>query len=256
MMGETLDDSLHRSGGHEVRSAITRRDFFGLAGAAAGSLLLSGCGCAKEEPAPQQLANALRKIRDTPSMDYMVLVNKTHRLPENWEQEMQTVSFTNAAGWEVEIEKKAYQAFLELKEDLASEGVYVDLDNAYRSVATQERIEADNLAEKGQDFVDAYVAVPGYSEHHTGLAMDLFLIIDGGVVYFDEELFENNDLWERIHAKLGKHGFILRYPEGKEDVTGYSYEAWHIRFLNSPSRATFIMEQGLTLEEYLEGARK
>ena len=96
-----------------------------------------------------------------------------------------------------------------------------------------------------------YVAVPGYSEHHTGLALDLYLNIDGKDVVENEDLVKYPEVWEEIHAKLAEHGFILRYLEGKEDITGYSYEPWHIRYLDDPAIAAEITDKGETLEEYL-----
>ena len=96
-----------------------------------------------------------------------------------------------------------------------------------------------------------YVAVPGFSEHHTGLALDLYLIIDGKDVVLNEDMVQYPEIWEKIHAKLADHGFILRYLEGKEDITGYSYEPWHIRYIDDPAVAKEIMDEGITLEEYL-----
>ena len=94
--------------------------------------------------------------------------------------------------------------------------------------------------------------MPGYSEHHTGLALDLYLVIDGKDVYLNEDMVEYPEIWAKIHEKLGKYGFILRYLEGKEAITGYSYEPWHIRYVNDAKIASEIMEKGITLEEYLD----
>ena len=68
----------------------------------------------------------------------------------------------------------------------------------------------------------------------------------------NEDMVNYPEVWSKIHAKLADHGYILRYPEGKEDITGYSYEPWHIRYLDDPELAREITEQGLTLEEYLQ----
>ena len=186
-------------------------------------------------------------------IDYLVLVNKENALPETWEDEMEIVHMTNSLGDDVEVEKKAYDAYLNLKEALAAEDdVHIDLDSAYRSVAEQQRIVEDFTERYGEDYVKQYVAVPGFSEHHTGLALDLYLNIDGEDVYMNEDMVNYPEVWAKIHAKLADHGYILRYPEGKEDITGYSYEPWHIRYLDDPELAREITEQGLTLEEYLQ----
>ena len=130
-----------------------------------------------------------------------------------------------------------------------------ELDSCYRSVAEQQEVWDSFMEEYGEEYTRTYVAVPGYSEHHTGLALDLFLVIDGEQVYLNEDMVEHTDVWAKIHAKLADFGFILRYLEGKEDITGYGYEPWHIRYVDSPEVAHEIMDAGVTLEEYLgEGA--
>lgn len=185
------------------------------------------------------------------SIDYMALVNKENKLPDNWESEVSLTKSVNSLGDEVETEEKAYAAYLELKEDLESEGVKVDLDSAYRSIAAQEEIVKDFTEKYGETYVQQYVAVPGFSEHHTGLALDLYLNIDGEDVYYNEDMVNYPEVWEKIHEKLADHGFILRYLEGKESITGYNYEPWHIRYLDDEAVAKEIMDKGITLEEYL-----
>jgi D-alanyl-D-alanine carboxypeptidase len=129
------------------------------------------------------------------------------------------------------------------------------LDSAYRSEAAQQKI-VDEFTEKyGADYVKQYVAVPGYSEHHTGLALDLYFIVDGKTVYENEDLEQYPEIWEAIHKKMPEYGFILRYPEGKEKITGVSYEPWHMRYVGSPETAKEITEQGVTLEEYLAASK-
>ena len=184
-------------------------------------------------------------------IDYLVLVNKLNALPDDWEEKLETTKMTNSLGDEVEVESKAYDAYLQLKEALASEGVYVDLDNARRSVAEQEDLAKRFNEKYGEAYVAKYVAVPGYSEHHTGLALDLYLNIDGEDVYLNEDMEQYPEIWAQIHAKLADYGFILRYLDGKEHITGYSYEPWHIRYVDSIDIAKEIMSKGITLEGYL-----
>ena len=107
-------------------------------------------------------------------IDYLALVNKLNPLPEGWEDALETVTITNSLGDEVEVETKAYDAYLLLKEDVeVNDGIYLELDSARRSVAAQQRI-MDSFTEKyGIDYALKTVAQPGYSEHHTGLALDL-----------------------------------------------------------------------------------
>ena len=184
-------------------------------------------------------------------IDYMALVNKTHPLPEDWEEKLQTVHMTNSVGDDVQVEKKAYDAYLRLKEDLEKDGVFVDLDSARRSVADQQGIMDDFTKQYGKDYALKTVAAPGYSEHHTGLALDLYLIIDGKDIVENEEMIQYPEIWSKIHAKLADYGFILRYLEGKEHITGYGYEPWHIRYLDNTDIAKEITSKGITLEGYL-----
>ncbi len=184
-------------------------------------------------------------------IDYFVLVNKENKLPDEWEDKLETVTIKNSLGDDVEVEKRAYEAYSMLKEDLASEGIFVELDSARRSVAAQQRIWDDFTVKYGEEYTKRYVAVPGYSEHHTGLALDLYLVIDGADVYENEDMVEYPEIWAQIHEKLADYGFILRYLDGKESITGYGYEPWHIRYVRSKDAARFIMDHGDTLEEYL-----
>ena len=96
------------------------------------------------------------------------------------------------------------------------------------------------------------MAVPGYSEHHTGLALDLYFIVDGKEVYENEDLVQYPEIWDVIHAKLPDYGFILRYTKDRETDTGYAYEPWHIRYVGSPEVAHEITDNGLILEDYLK----
>ena len=106
----------------------------------------------------------------------------------------------------------------------------------------------------GEEYTKKYVAVPGTSEHHTGLALDLYFTIDGKDVYENEDLVQYPDIWDAVHARLPEFGFILRFPEDGEAITGYAYEPWHIRYLDSPEIAKEITDSGITLEEYLKNA--
>ncbi len=208
--------------------------------------LLAGCSAGQSQDSGSGEAGS-----EETSIDYLVLVNKQHKLPDGWEEALDFVHFTNTEDWDVDVEAKAYDAYLALKDDLEADGIYVDLDSAYRSVEAQQQIVDDFTEKYGEEYVKQYVAVPGYSEHHTGLALDLFLIIDGKGVYYNEDMVKYPEVWEKIHGKLADHGFILRYLPGKKIFTGYSYEPWHIRYLDDPDIARDITDKGLTFEEYL-----
>ena len=213
------------------------------------SMLLLGSGAVNaraEENAPDRQIN------------YLVLVNKLNALPEGWEEALITTTITNSVGDGVEVEVRAYDAYLALKEDLEkNEGIYIELDSARRSVAAQQDIMDRFIEKYGADYAAKTVATPGYSEHHTGLALDLYFRLRGEDgqftdVYYNEDMVKYPEIWEKIHARLAGYGFILRYPEGKEQITGYGYEPWHIRYVDSADIAKEITNQGITLEEYLE----
>ncbi|MDO5475422.1 MAG: M15 family metallopeptidase, partial [Candidatus Saccharibacteria bacterium] len=103
----------------------------------------------------------------------------------------------------------------------------------------------------GKDYCERYLAKPGYSEHHTGLAIDIFVIQKNNrIVRDNDDMIADIGDFAEIHQLLSKHGFILRYPDGKEDITGYSYEPWHLRYVGEDA-ARVISECGITLEEYL-----
>ena len=185
---------------------------------------------------------------------YLVLVNKTHELPSGWENVVHIDKVENSLGEELKIERRTYEAFERLRYDLLEQGVQIELDSVYRSVDEQQEIwdawSAD--PELGEEYCKKYLAVPGYSEHHTGLAVDIFLIKDGEQIRENDDMIADTEDFAKIHELLPKYGFILRYLEGKEDVTGYAYEPWHLRYIDDPELDTELTSQGLTLEEYLD----
>lgn len=188
-------------------------------------------------------------------LDYTVLVNKDNKLPENWEKSLHLVTVEDFEGGEThQIEKEAYEKFVELREALLNEGIQIELDSCYRSVEAQQDIWDRFTEEYGEEYVKKYVAVPGYSEHQTGLAIDICLVKDGVTIDENDDMIAEREIFAIIHSKLADYGFILRYPEGKEDITGYGYEPWHFRYVGYNELAHEIMDNGITLEEYYESA--
>ena len=183
--------------------------------------------------------------------DYMVFVNKQNKLPDDWEEKVVLKEAVNKYGETKLVEEKALEQFLKLQEKVAEEGIDMQLDSTYRSVQEQQELWDEWTIEYGEDYVKTYVAVPGCSEHHTGLAIDVCLDIDGRRVDDNDEMIAKKEIFEKIWAHLADYGFILRYPEGKEDITGYGFEPWHFRYIDDVDIAKEIMEKGITLEEYL-----
>ena len=194
-----------------------------------------------------------KKEKNKGKYDYLVLVNKYSKLPDDWEKNVKLVDAKNAWDEDIKVEKKAYENYKKLKKELKEEGVNIELDSVYRSVKEQQELwnEWSNDPEKGIEYVKKYVAVPGYSEHHTGLAIDICLKKDGKLVYENDDMIADRKTFAKIHKKLSKYGFILRYLENRDDITGYAYEPWHLRYVGSEKIAKEIMDKDITLEEYL-----
>ena len=121
--------------------------------------------------------------------------------------------------------------------------------SGWRSREEQQRIWDDTLAKEGEAFTRQYVACPGCSEHQTGLAIDLGLAAPH--IDFIRPDFPDTGVCRAFREQAGKYGFILRYPAGKEHITGIAHEPWHFRYVGTPHSA-IMTRLGLTLEEYLE----
>lgn len=185
---------------------------------------------------------------------YLTLVNKTHKLPDNWEDKVQIDAVTNFFGEEVQIERKTHEQFQLLREDLNGRGINIGFGSAYCSTGVCQQLWEEYLNKYGEEYAADHCAAPGYSEHQTGLAIDIHVLKEGKligsrVVRVSDE--DKQDFVKIIYGLLPKYGFILRYPEGKEDITGHTYEPWHLRYIDSPKIAKKIAKEGLTLEEYL-----
>ena len=214
----------------------------------------AACDSKKQDKVESTANNKVEVSTDSnvKECNYLVLVNKENKLPENWKDTITLAEEKDTEGSTIYVEKKALEQFYKLREELLNEGIDIELDSTYRSVEEQQQIWDDFTEEYGIDYVKKYVAVPGFSEHHTGLAIDICLIIDGKVVNDNDEMIAQKEIFSKIHKKLAKYGFILRYLEGKEDITGYGYEPWHFRYIDNVEISTEIMNSGITLEEYLK----
>ena len=182
----------------------------------------------------------------------LVLVNKEHTLPADYTPDVlvdldESMRASNRDPASQKLEPETAEAFAVLVEDAAAAGHTIKLTSGYRNYAMQEKLYNHYLKEKGQEWTDMYSAPPGASEHHTGLAADVSC---SSISYVLDECFADTDegIWLREHAY--EYGFILRYDEGKEEITGYAYEPWHIRYVGKDA-AKVITEKGITLEEFL-----
>ena len=178
------------------------------------------------------------------------LVNKDHALSEDYvPTDLVTVDVpvVNSEGSN-QLRQIASQALTNLFEAAENNGHILYADSGFRSYQTQEVLYNTYVERSGQAEADRYSAQPGKSEHQTGLTMDVTSDAVGRqlVQSFGET---DEGIWIRENAH--HYGFIVRYPEGREEITGYMYEPWHLRFLGI-ALATEIYESGLTYEEYIE----
>lgn len=172
----------------------------------------------------------------------ILLVNFDHPLPENYQPKElvclyeQRHSFRLAAT-DIYLEKEVYEAMERLfsAAEKANVNGYI-VTSGYRSAEKQQEI----YEQSGQGLANR----PGYSEHQTGLAFDVTTRYDSGG-------FQDTEQYKWLVAHCAEYGFILRYPEGKQDVTGIETEYWHYRYVGA-SAAREIMRRGITLEEYLK----
>lgn len=184
--------------------------------------------------------------------DYLVLVNKKNKLPDNREEIAEFVEVKNNFGKYLKIEKETSEKFNELRSDLLAQWVDIELDSAYRSLPIQNEFFEKFKEEYWIEYANNYAAPAGFSEHHTWLALDICLKKENWeIISENHEMIVELDVFDKVHKKLAEYWFILRYPEGKDDITWYTYEPWHLRYIWDIDIAKEIMDNGLTLEEYL-----
>lgn len=159
-------------------------------------------------------------------VDGVMIVNKSYSLP---------------ASYNPGCSDEADEAYYKMKAAAKEDGVSLFVVSDFRSYETQESIYNRYVSEDGKAAADRYSARPGHSEHQTGLAYDLNSL-SSSFGETTEGKWLANHCWE--------YGFIIRYPKGKESITGYMYEPWHVRYLGEKT-AKAVYESGLTLEEYL-----
>lgn len=177
-------------------------------------------GDADYAPAPVQY--------DIPGITYIngvLIANKSYSLP---------------ADFNPGLDPTCQAQFNKLQSAAAQEGLNIWLASGFRSYDYQDQIYNNYVARDGQAAADTYSARPGYSEHQSGLAIDVNQIDDSFIGTPEA-------IWLEKHCH--EFGFILRYPQGKQSITGYQYESWHIRYVGTDISYQ-IHDSGLTLEEF------
>ena len=173
----------------------------------------------------------------------LMLVNKFNYLDENYApDDIVKVSVQFAYG-DNEIKKEVYEKFRSMYNDAKKEGLYLIITSSYRDYNFQKELWDSYANQKGDEWADSVSARAGYSEHQTGYTLD--------IVTYNANMssFEKTDEFKWLQDNAYKYGFILRYPKDKEDITGYSYESWHYRYVGKDV-ATKIKKLGITFDEY------
>lgn len=196
------------------------------------------------------IENSGNGLEEGQSEDWkLILVNESHPLKADFEVELQTVTGGQ------QVDARIVEPLYAMMKQMRQEGLQPVVCSGYRTIEKQSRLFDEYIDEKlklGWEYKNAFykakrrISIPGTSEHHTGLAVDIvgktYQILD------DAQADTREAIWLEEHC--AEYGFILRYPENKTDITGIDYESWHFRYVGKEA-AAYIMEEKLTLEEYL-----
>ena len=167
---------------------------------------------------------------------YLIICNKYHTLKSNYVPDL--VSLSGYGGGQ--MERVAAQHFKEMVNAAKKDGISIYNVSGYRSYNTQKDLYNGYVSRNGKAKADTFSARAGTSEHQTGLATDVNYVSDS---------FAKTDSYKWLSKNSYKYGFILRYPKGKEYITGYKYEPWHYRYVGIDV-AKIIYEKNITYEEY------
>ncbi len=182
-----------------------------------------------------------------------ILVNKENMLPSDYYPKDLVITDQNENNFhnyqdprlKPMIRRDIYPFAQKMMEDARMEGIEIIIDSGYRSYAYQQKV-LDKIIEEIGDAAYQKVALPGASEHQTGLAFDIAYYKNG---VYDDDVKEDDEEAIWLANNSYKYGFILRYPKGKEEVTGFQYEPWHFRFVGIELARQLFVDK-ITLEEY------
>lgn len=172
-----------------------------------------------------------------------ILVNKYYKLPEKYKPDnIVNVPSSYAFGTN-QIKQEVLDAFIEMADDAKKDNITLIINSGYRTYEFQQKLYNNFEKTNGKEYADNYAARPDFSEHQTGLALD---IVSYGMTM---ENFANSETYKWLINNCVDYGFILRYPENKEEITGYKYESWHYRYLGK-DLAKKVQNSSLTFDEY------
>ena len=182
--------------------------------------------------------------------DYIQLINRDNLLEEGYVPEdlVDDLSCRKVSYDAIRMRETAANALYTMFQAAEEDGIYLYAHSGYRSYRTQKTIYNNRLASRGYD--DGIVQYPGASEHQSGLAIDV--INKAGIGRnFTNDAFLNSKEGKWLAENCWDYGFIIRYQEDKEDITGIGYESWHIRYVGVQV-AQYMRDQHLSLEEFTE----
>lgn len=181
--------------------------------------------------------NIIKNYYGVTYVDDIVIVNKTYSLPSNFTPN----NLVSINGY-IKVVDYVNEAFVSLKSDATALGLNIYASSGYRSYNDQNYIYNNYVRMDGVEKADTYSARAGYSEHQTGLAIDLNTV---------NMSFDNTNESNWLKDNCYRYGFIVRYPKNKDNITGYMYEPWHIRYVGKElSKVLYNDGNWLTLEEY------
>lgn len=204
-----------------------------------GRTLTPGTNTQTANPQPAGLNKGRYSIKDPSSI--WVIANKVSALPSTYEP-----ADLVATKLGQQLRNEAAQALDALYVAAQKDSVSMKMISAYRSYATQQVVYRNNVTVDGQEVADKSSARPGHSEHQTGLSVDLGTTSCDLLICFGET---KAGQWLAKNAHT--YGFIIRYPEGKESITGYQYEPWHLRYVGV-DLATELQKSKMTMEEFFD----
>lgn len=173
---------------------------------------------------------------------YDILVNKTNKLSFSYKPNDLIKICEKYSKCEQYLRKKAKESFEKMAHDIEANNMKIIAVSTYRSYTYQDKLFKKYVQEKGFKYARLCSAKAGCSEHQTGLAVD----ISNHNLDYDNFDKTKEFLW--VKENCWKYGFIMRYPKGKTDITGYKYEPWHYRYVGNIAKK--IYDNNLTLEEY------
>ena len=174
-----------------------------------------------------------------------ILVNKYSGLPQDYEPSDLVEVDSSGENENVRMRKVAANAFEKMIAAAKKEGFILNACSAYRSYAYQVDLYNNGADNYGQEYADRYWTRPGFSEHQSGLSVDIRMDNDCS----DLDAVRNNPHYAWLLKNMHKYGFILRYPDDKEDKTKIAPESWHLRYVGK-TLATYLYKNNLTLDEY------